>query len=157
MHCYRIGDPNSPATPGTPHSLWFEYLGLQSSGHGAQKPISISFQPGDSPILKGLTNWTTINEELYNNIKIWDETVPIARGQQDKGDRMGQNNTVVVWTHEYGPKKTKVFATTIGHNNATVSDPKYLDLVTRGILWATDHLKKDGTPKKGYGPAKAEK
>ena len=34
MHCYRIGNPNSPVTPGTPHGLWFEYLGLQSSGHG---------------------------------------------------------------------------------------------------------------------------
>src|SRR5207344_1857959 len=41
MHCYRIGNPNDPATPGTPHALWFEYLGLQSSGHGAQKPIAI--------------------------------------------------------------------------------------------------------------------
>ena len=153
MHCYRIGDPNTPADPGTPHALWFEYLGLQSSGHGAQKPIALTFQPGDSPILKGLTNWTTINEELYNNIKIWDETQPLARGQQDQGDKMGRNNTVVVWTHEYGPKKTKVFATTIGHNNATVSDPRYLDLVTRGVLWATGHIKKDGTPKKGYGPA----
>src|SRR4051794_10046239 len=29
MHSYRIGDPNSPATNGTPHGLWFEYLGIQ--------------------------------------------------------------------------------------------------------------------------------
>lgn len=36
MHCYRIGDPGDPVTPGTPHGYWFEYLGLQSSGHGAQ-------------------------------------------------------------------------------------------------------------------------
>ena len=43
MHCYRIGNPNDPVTPGTPHGLWFEYLGLQSSGHGAQLPIAITF------------------------------------------------------------------------------------------------------------------
>jgi type 1 glutamine amidotransferase len=33
-----------------------------------------------------------------------------------------------------------VFATTLGHNNATVADPKYLDLVTRGLLWSCDRL-----------------
>ena len=35
---------------------------------------------------------------------------------------------------------------------ATVEDPRYLDLVTHGLLWATDHLNADGTPAKGYGP-----
>jgi type 1 glutamine amidotransferase len=132
--------------------LWFDYLGLQSSGHGAQRPIALTFQPSDSPIIKGMTNWTTINEELYNNIKIWDETVPLARGAQGAGDKVGSNNTVVIWTHEYGPKKTRVFSTTIGHNNDTVSDPRYLDLVTRGVLWATGHLETDGSPSQGYGP-----
>src|SRR4051812_5648855 len=44
MHCYRIGNPNDPVKElGTPHGYWFEYLGLQSSGHGAQLPISITF------------------------------------------------------------------------------------------------------------------
>ena len=72
MHCYRIGNPNDPVTPGTPHGFWFEYLGLQSSGHGAQLPIAISFVDPDSPITKGLADWTTINEELYNNVKVFD-------------------------------------------------------------------------------------
>ena len=35
---------------------------------------------------------------------------------------------------------------------ATVEDPRYLDLVARGVLWATGHLKDDGTPAKGFGP-----
>src|SRR5947207_5828534 len=43
MHSYRIGNPNDPVTPGTPHGLWFEYLGLQSSRHEAQEPITIGF------------------------------------------------------------------------------------------------------------------
>ena len=28
MHSYRVGNPNDPATFGTPHGLWFEYLSL---------------------------------------------------------------------------------------------------------------------------------
>ena len=152
MHCYRIGNPNDPAKSGTPHSFWFDYLGLQSSGHGAQKPIAITFLDSSSPVTKGLKDWTTVNEELYNNIQVAGSTKALARGKQDAGDRPGQNDSTVVWTHEYGAKKTRVFSTTIGHNNETVADARYLDLVTRGVLWSTRHLNDDGTPAAGYGP-----
>ena len=36
--------------------------------------------------------------------------------------------------------KTKVFATTLGHNNDTVADARYLDLGTRGLLWSVSKL-----------------
>ena len=144
MHCYRIGNPNDPVTPGTPHGFWFEYLGLQSSGHGAQLPIAISFVDTNSPITKGLTDWATIGEELYNNIKVFDGAHALARGRQGKSD------FVVVWTNLY-QGKTRVFSTTIGHNNETVEDPRYLDLVTRGVLWACGKLGEDGKPLPGYG------
>ncbi|MCA9152118.1 MAG: discoidin domain-containing protein, partial [Planctomycetales bacterium] len=35
------------------------------------------------------------------------------------------------------------FSTTIGHNTETVRDPRYLDLITRGLLWACDKLNDD--------------
>ena len=79
----------------------------------------------------------------------------LAHGTQTLQGRDGvekTNDFVVAWVNEYGPKKTRVFSTTIGHNNATVSDPRYLDLVARGVLWATGHLNDDGTPATGYGP-----
>ena len=155
MHSYRIGNPNDPVTPGTPHGLWFEYLGLQSSGHGPQEPIAIHFTDSQSAITKGLGDWTTIDEEHYNNVHVFDTAHPLAHGLQvvkRPGGSGKTNDFVVVWTNEYGPKKARVFSTTIGHNNETVSDPRYLDLVTRGILWATGHLKPDGSPATGYGP-----
>ena len=155
MHCYRIGNPNDPVTLGTPHGFWFEYLGLQSSGHGPQEPISIQFSNPTSPLLKGLKDWTTVNEELYNNIRIFKTAQPLAHGQQTVRRKDGTSkveDSVVVWANEYGAKKTRVFSTTLGHNNDTVVDPRYLDLVSRGVLWATGHLKEDGTPAEGYGP-----
>jgi hypothetical protein len=144
MHSYRIGNPNDPVAPGTPHGFWFEYLGLQSSGHGAQLPIAISFVDPDSPITKGLMDWATIHEELYNNVKVFDSAHALARGKQ------GQSDFVVVWTSLY-QGKTRVFSTTIGHNNETVEDPRYLDLVTRGVFWACGKLGEDGKPLPGYG------
>src|SRR3954447_4986636 len=69
MHCYRVGNPGTPQKSGTPESLWFDYLGLQSSGHGPQLPIALTFQPDAGPITKGFSDWTTIKEELYNNIR----------------------------------------------------------------------------------------
>ena len=155
MHSYRIGNPNDPVTPGTPHGLWFEYLGLQSSGHGPQEPISIAFTDKDSPIVKGMADWTTIKEEHYNNVRVFPSARALAHGKQTVKQRDGAaktNDYVVAWVNGFGDKKTRVFSTTIGHNNATVADPRYLDLVTRGVLWAAGHLNDDGTPASGYGP-----
>jgi len=155
MHSYRIGNPNDPVTPGTPHGLWFEYLALQSSGHGPQEPIAITYTDPASPITAGLGNWTTIKEEHYNNVHVFPGAHCLARGKQSIKQKDGTekvNDFIVAWYNEYGPAGTRVFSTTIGHNNATVADPRYLDLVTRGALWATGHLKADGTPAEGYGP-----
>lgn len=124
MHCYRTGTND-----------WFEFVGIQSTGHGPQQPIAISYVDREHPITQGLKNWTTINEELYNNVRVLDTAQALARGKQ------GQSDFVVTWANHYG--KTRVFSTTLGHNNETVGDPRYLDLVTRGLLWSCDKLNDD--------------
>lgn len=138
MHCYRSQGYPKEVTP------WFEFTGLPSTGHGPQLPIEVTLIDRGSPILQGLDNWTTINEELYNNFigNVLPTARVLARGAQQVKGRDGTVNTVdsiVVWTNLYN-EKTKVFATTLGHNNATVEDPRYLDLVTRGLLWSVGKL-----------------
>ena len=163
MHCYRFGEYGKPVAAGADNAHWYEYLGLQSTSHGPQEPIAITFTAKDSPIVKGFADWTTIKEELYNNIQILTGK-ELAKGKQSVPNKvkgadgkdvvsgMKDVETVVVWTNEFGPKKTRVFSTTIGHNNVTVEDVRYLDLVTRGVLWSAGKLNDDGTPAKGYGP-----
>ncbi len=154
MHSYRIAkNVNEPQTPGSAEAMWFDYLGVQSSGHGPQKPIAIVFTDATSPIVTGMQNWTTINEELYNNIVVRDTARVIARGSQEPNTRPNFTESAVAWTHEYGDAKTRVFSTTLGHNNDTVGDARYLDLVTRGLLWACGKLQDDGSAAAGYGPA----
>ena len=110
MHCYRTGTND-----------WFEFLGMQSSSHGPQKPIDIAFVAPEHPVMKGfggggpsgggsfakpLENWTTINEELYNNLKLFGTAKPIARGTQDTGSKV--DDFIVAWVNEYGPQKTQI-------------------------------------------------
>lgn len=138
MHSFR--------SEGYPEKVtkWFEFTGLQSTGHGPQAPIEIQYVTPSNPINQGLANWKTINEELYNNSsgKLLDSATPLARGKQLTKNKQGdekQSESVVVWTNDYRGT-AKVFATTLGHNNDTVSDARYLDLVTRGLLWSCGKL-----------------
>lgn len=154
MHSYRWGDFRSPVEIGAENAGWYEMIGVQSTGHGPQSPIDVSYTDSGNPITKGLSNWKTINEELYNNVRVFGNTTVLATGDQVQTPRkrdLKDNpnakpksaNAVVVWTNLYGPNKTKVFSTTLGHNNETVGDERYLELITRGLLWSTGNLKSE--------------
>ena len=124
VHSYR-------AAPG---DLWQEYLGLRSMKHGKAAPILIRTVENQHPIIRGLgwRNWLTGNEELYNNVKVFPSATVLQRGVQ------GDEDCAITWVNRYG--STRVFSTSLGHFNETVSDERYLDLVTRGVLWACDRL-----------------
>lgn len=158
IHSYQIGNPSEAAIAGTERAAWYEYLGIQSSGHGSQQPITLHITNDRHPIMRGMTGWTTENEELYNNVQLFDHITPLVRGTQvvqhpPDGAPARTDDFIVVWTNDY--RGTRVFSTTIGHNNETVADPRYLDLVTRGLLWVCGKLGDDGRPIKGYGPVPA--
>ena len=141
MHSYRSEGFPQAVTP------WFEFTGLQTTGHGPQTPIEIKFTAPPHEITQGLANWTTINEELYNNSagKLLASASPLASGKQRETNKQGETKTeefVIVWTNNYRDT-AKVFATTLGHNNDTVADARYLDMVTRGLLWSCGKLNGD--------------
>ncbi len=143
MHSYRIGDPKEVAALGSERGMWFAYLGIQSSGHGPKLPLAITTVDAKHPIATGLgwESWTTINEELYNNVQLLNTAAPLQRSTQDvkqKDGTMQEAAAVVTWTNDFGG--TRVFSTTVGHFNETVADDRYLDLVTRGLLWSCDKL-----------------
>jgi type 1 glutamine amidotransferase len=127
MHCYRVSFED--------YQGWFEFTGLDTRSHGPQTPIELSFVAPTHPITKGMENWKTIPEELYNNVKVWNTTTPLIYGQQ------GKEKNLAAWVNDF--HGTRVFSTTLGHNNNTVADPRYLDLITRGLLWSVDKLNDD--------------
>lgn len=154
MHSFRVAkNIRELQDKGSDGALWFEFLGLQSSGHGPKLPIEVSYAKDSSPIVKGLADYTSGNDELYNNIHIYDGVTVLANGKQT-GKNGKATEAIVAWTHEYGPKKAKVFGTTLGHFNEIVASNEYLDLITRGLLWSVGKLDAEGNPVEGYGPKK---
>lgn len=124
MHSFRTGT-----------DAWFKHLGLQSASHGPQEPIALTFVDKEHPITQPLADWTTIKEELYNNVNLFDAHPLVMGRQMVKGQPV---DAVVAWINE--KQGARSFSTTIGHNNDTVADARYLDLLARGVLWACDKL-----------------
>jgi type 1 glutamine amidotransferase len=126
---------------------WRMCVGITSRSHEKNRDLKVQNIKPEHPVMKGFpAEWLNPKDELYKNEKIWPNAVPLAKsyGEDTKMDHVN------IWVNTYG--KGKVFSTTLGHGNATMESPVYLDLVTRGLLWACDKLNEDGTPKAGYGP-----
>lgn len=124
MHCYRTGTDQ-----------WFEFVGVQSPGHGPQYAYAVENLRPEHPIMAGFGDrWTTPRGELYHTIKTWPTATPLAQARrQDNGEPQ-----ICIWTNQYG--QGRVFATTIGHHNETMAEPTYLDMVTRGLLWSVGRV-----------------
>jgi len=90
--------------------------------------------------------WQDDPDELYEIKKVWPDCTPLAEAitPDKESDRHP-----CIWINKYG--KARVFGTTLGHGNETMSRSEYLDLVTRGLLWACDKLDENGQPRPGYG------
>ncbi len=120
MHCYRTGKDE-----------WFEFCGVQSPGHGPHYAYTVENRKADHPIMKSFGDrWTVPKGELYHTIKLWPTATVL--GEAKRNDN--QQDQVCVWTNKY--HGTRVFGTTIGHYNETMAEATYLDMVTRGMLWA---------------------
>jgi putative membrane-bound dehydrogenase-like protein len=128
MHSYRQANTAD----------WRDFLGVTSPGHGAHYAYDVENLEKEHPIMKGFgEKWTTPKGELYFVDALGPKTTPLARAfSKDK-----QRYETCVWTNEFG--KARVFGTTIGHHNETMSEVTYLNMMTRGFLWALDKLEEE--------------
>ena len=126
---------------------WKELMGAVSMRHDRQREFPrLERLAADNPIVKALPKeWGPGSDELYNIDRTWPTATPLVQAWSVEGEK----HHPVVWTNTFG--KAKVFVTTMGHTNRTMSDSVYLDLVTRGLLWTVGKLNADGTPAAGYG------
>lgn len=124
---------------------WRKCVGQKSMSHEKARDLLVKNITPGHPVMKGFpAEWPDKADELYKNELLYDHFVPLAKawGEETKKDHN------VIWVNTYG--KARVFGTTLGHQNGTMSDAVYLDLVTRGLLWACGKLGDDGKPLTGY-------
>jgi len=122
MHCYRDGTGE-----------WFNFCGVTSHRHGGHYPFDVVNQNADHPVMKGFgSTWKTPKGELYWISELKSTAKPLGVGKNTELKK----DEVCIWTNQFG--KGKVLGTTIGHYNEEMADPKFLDMLTRGILWASD-------------------
>jgi uncharacterized protein len=135
VHSYRRSETRA----------WGELMGAFSMRHDRQRPLTIEILAPEHPVTRGFPDkWKTIDEELYEIERVWPSMTPLAQAYSVESEK----HHPVIWTNTHG--KARVFVTTLGHNNAMMADPVYLDLVTRGLLWTMDLLQDDGTPAPAY-------
>lgn len=144
VHCSIHSYRNAPT------DAWRKLLGVSSFNHEIARPFEVININASHPVMKGFpATWQDPEaDELYRIVKLWPDCVPLAKG-------IGVTNTahVCVWVNTCG--KARVFGTTLGHGDKTMGSDTYLDLVTRGLLWACGKLDENGLPVPGYGKEKA--
>jgi uncharacterized protein len=125
MHSFRHSETDE----------WRKLLGVTSRRHERHRPLEVKNLDPSHPVMKGFpASWKTPNGELYIIERVWPNAIPLAEayGEDTKADH------VCIWVNTYG--EGRVFGTTLGHHNETMQHPIYLDLVTRGLLWAVKRL-----------------
>jgi type 1 glutamine amidotransferase len=127
MHSYHWKVPQ----PKDGEKTWPAFLGVSSRGHGPKKAIKVTKAKGkaDHPVLKGIPDeWTTEEGELYNVQRVLTAEV-LAYGDNGKV----KEPQALIWVNEFG--KGRVFGTTLGHHNSTMSSKAYLDLLGNAVKW----------------------
>jgi len=131
MHSYHW---SIPAEEGK-KKAWPEMLGASSKGHGPKAPITINKVKNEAnhPIMKDMPDgWMTPEGELYNVQKVYEGTKVLAYGDNGKG-KNPKEPQACVWVNTHG--KGKIFATTVGHHNSTMSTKEYLDMLGNAVKW----------------------
>ncbi|MEZ5329188.1 MAG: ThuA domain-containing protein [Verrucomicrobiales bacterium] len=123
MHTYRAAKFDD----------WREFLGVTSRRHDHQSNYPVKVVAEDHEAMKGFPrDWISPKDELYIIEKLWPKATALATSVSEQ-DKMAYP---VVWTNDY--HGTRVFGTTYGHSDDTFRDSAFIQLLTRGIVWAAN-------------------
>ena len=135
MHSYRNATTDA----------WRKLIGISSRRHESRGgPLEIVSRAADHPIMRGFENWLTPQGELYIVEKTWPNTTPLATAYGAET----QTDHTVIWTNTY--QGVRVFGTTLGHHNETMLTDEWLNIISKGLLWACNKLDDSGIPSSGH-------
>jgi uncharacterized protein len=136
VHSYRFAETDA----------WRDVIGQKSLRHEARQDMLVKVLDANHPVMRGFpAEWNDPQDENYVIEKVWPGVRALGKAQGLKT----KNENTVIWLNT--DQKIRAFVTTLGHLDATMKTPEYLDLVARGVLWAVGKLQDDGKPAPGYG------
>lgn len=137
-HAFVLRSGGAAEGPGL--TAWPEFAPEVLGGHnvGYLPPTQgahLYFAPSgvSHPILRGIApQELTIRASLY-------QVRPLAEAAQPLliGEMPGYPAEPVAWTHVYGPPQSRVFYTSLGHED-DFADPAFRRLLVQGLSWALD-------------------
>ena len=114
---------------------WRQFLGVTSKHHEHQSNYPVKITEPDHPVMKGFKkDWVTPKDELYIIKKLWPTAKALATSISEKT----KEEQPVVWVNDF--HGTRVFGTTYGHSDDTFRDPVFINLLARGIVWASGKM-----------------
>ena len=117
-----------------PFPIYGDFTGVASGEHGPKLPISLHKLREHPAIARLPEGHTTPTGELYDNIYLVDDVVPLVEGtQQDV-------KSIVMWTCPQGA--SQVLGLTLGHSNEEFEGEVFQNLVTDSV----NYLLKDPKP-----------
>lgn len=115
----------------TADERWARFAGGTIRSHVPDGEVRVEALEGASDFLKDFKVWSIPREELYRVEGEAPAIQVLTRGVSKSGESFP-----TIWTHRVGPGHARVFATTLGNANSTLRDPRYLDMVARGLIWS---------------------
>ena len=118
---------------------WGDFTGVASTGHGSQRPIELTAVQAGHPATARLPEgYATKPTELYDNIYITADTVPLLMGRQGKDEK------VVMWLSPRG--KSQIIGLTLGHAAPEWEDPIFHSLLVDAVNFLLTDEAKPATP-----------
>ena len=108
-----------------PFPAWGDFTGVASGRHGPKQPIVLQRVGSHAATKSFPKEFTTGKTELYNNIYVLDEVVPLIQGKQ------GNAKAIVMWLCPQG--KSQVMGLTVGHDMGDWATDEYRGLITDGV------------------------
>lgn len=141
-----IGFHSATDTYGDYEPYW-DMIGGTFNGHpwGSGNTVTVTVHEPEHPTMKPFGSEFQIRDEIYQ-YKHWQPekvrvlmSLNMAKCQPSK-----PYHVPVAWVKSWGAGR--VYVNNLGHNEATWSDPRFLDSITAGIKWIRGDLPGESTP-----------
>ena len=114
--------------PGESFPAFWKLTGMDTVNHDWIGAFTVD-KVLDHPITQNLpASWKVSRDERYRTLRMQAGVIPLLKS----GD------STIAWLHSFG--KARIFATTLGHDDRTLKDPLFGELLSQGILFITGNL-----------------